>query len=196
MYRGTTVGCSGWEYKGTRLGCAGGPEWGVQGGPQWGVQGARGAGGAQQGRGLAWGQARRGTRHGALEKSATLCLCGASQHAAARGETRSWLRLSPVSLHPPGTATAASHWGKTQLQSKPEEISGAAGSDPCGCSGIPALLPEERERAGRGCGQHHGNPCKGQLLMATGQQRDLGWQQMLCHEPGTPGNPGTSSWYL
>lgn len=170
------------------------------GGPEWGVKGPSRAGKApwplwllaQQGRGLARGQARRGTRHGALEKSATLCLCEASQRGAPRGKAAAGPAVSepipgiPVSLPappaaPPGTSQQQ---GKTRCDQR-------RGKSPV----LPAAilrLSQNSCPAARGQGRSR-ERLKGRLLMAVGQQRDLGLHQMPCHEPSTP---GTSSVYL
>lgn len=123
-----------------------------------------------------------GSRHGALEKSATLCLCEASQHGAPRG-SRCWLQpcsapaASPAPPHrqqPRQEQPGASRWETTRAAIEAGEIScaagssEAAGSDPRGCSRIPALLPEEREQAGSASGRNHGEALRGAAAPGNG----------------------------
>lgn len=182
------------------MGCVGGPEWGVQGASEAGKAPGPCTCWHSKGRGLAWGQAPGDTRHGALEKSATLCLCAASQRGAPRGKGGCRLLLSsvpipgtPVSLPRQEHPSAASHWGKTRAVIK-------AGGNPLPRARQPAAIPvaeflrccpKKRNEQGEVLGSTTGKPCKGQLLMAMGQQRDLGLNQILCHEPGYPWCP----WY-
>lgn len=137
-------------------------------------------------------QVRDGTRHGAVEKSDTLCLSRALQHAAAGGNTATgsscgFPSLGFPSVTSPGRASSSVPLRKQPvLPSEQEEtfLCCQRAASPAATAKFLRCCPRKESRQRAIAWQHHGKPCEGQLLVAVGQQRDLHLHQVLCHEAG------------
>lgn len=181
---------------------------GHTGGPKRGVQGASAAGKAP---GSLWPLARSGTGSGAgagslprapgtvLWKRVPRCVCARPHSTVLRGGAAAGSSRAPHPQHPRHPRTASDHArssrehpaGKQRvLQSEPGKspaLPAAArqpAAIPAAAAGFLRCCPRRGSKRGVVLGGTTGKPCEGQLLLAMGQQRGLGWHQMLCHEPG------------
>lgn len=102
-------------------------------------------------------------------------------------------RSIPGTPAPPANARSSREHpaGKQRvLQSKPGKSpalpAGARqpAAIPAAAAGFLRCCPRKGSKRGVVLEGTTGKPCEGQLLLAMGQQRGLGWHQMLCREPG------------